>query len=622
MSFFDTSHFDAMPTAKPILPEVGFLDSIKQGYEQQIRVDSPFSLEAEIESVWVEQLKTYQRMTGEELRVPLDLQALGQYARSVRGEDQTFWNKTITGEIAPLTQKNIAALQAADEKMRALGDPNIKSFAELLDEVAAMQQQVEGETAQVGERGSFLGEIIGGIGGSFSSRDPVALATLGVGGFGRTVAAKIATEMGLAGTIVAGTEAAMTNPNRELAGLPERSVLQDALFAAAGAGILRGGAEGVAKLISRQADAAEPDFDVDFRDAQLASMFENASASPRARAGLEILQDVRQLEAASPYGASPAGLARFSAELQDVRAVLGGLVQTETALPFAVTRPAVPFEFIERAADFQIVKERSPQVWVRLEAAQARIAEIDAERVVIKTQLDEPNLIETVRLVDEDAADRLETLAAILERPDLPEPERAAVTLEADNIITRVGRDNIEKALNDSEIPARQRLKRLPKGRKAAQKRYREALAAVERERDQLQALARAQQSKEQASAIDLFTPAGLSQPLLGAHLSHDVVAEQAERLTRLADEAPDATDALVRSNLREEPTEGVLDRIGRALGMNRETEPGMVDIGLSEPVPDDFRIDIDGQEFTVRQLMDDLGEDAKLDDAMRSCLL
>lgn len=619
MSFFDTSQFESVKSAQPIPTEVGFFESISRSYDQQYRVDSPYSLEDEIEEIWSEQLKTYEQLTGQRLDVPLDLGALGQYARDIKGEEQTFWSKTITGEVAPLTKQNIERLRKADEQIQALGNPDLKSFAQIVAQVQAAQQEIEAQTGEVAANGSLAGELIGSIAGSFSGRDPVTLATLGLGGFGRTIAAKVGTEMGIVGGLAALTTSQAVNPNRKLVGLPERSVVQDALFAAGGAGVIRGGAELVGALASRGLRAASPDIELDFRDAQLAEALGANLQSPRARAGLESLELTRQLEAASPYGTTPAGMARFTAELEDVRMVLGGL-QTETALPFAATRPDVPFEYIERLADFQLVKERSPQVWTKLEEAQAKLTDIETQSAEIQTALDSTDLPAAVRLVDEEAATRLDVIEQRLAEV-LPEPERAALMIERESIVQRVGVERVAKALEDAEIAPRKELQRLGKQRKARQKEYRQAFAAVERERDQIQALARAQQGAEQRAAVDIFTPAGLSRPYQGSMLSHAVVADQAARLNELDEIIPDAAEALVRSGTEPAAPEGIMDRIGRALGLTEE-RPDMLDIGLPEPVSADFVLSIDGRDVTVRELMDDLGDDIKLDEAMRTCLL
>lgn len=609
MSFFDDSHVMDLPGASKPARRVGFLEGFDIGFDQQYRVDSPYSLASEIEDDWLTSVTEYERVTGERLDLPMGLGKLTEFARELQGKEQSFWSKNpFTGNF---DRQDLDKLIAANEKIKGLG---IKSFDTILDETIAMQQQVEGRTQEAGGTLGTLGTFVGGVAGSFTGRDPVNLLTLGIGGFGRGIATKIATEAGIAGTIAAVTDSQAVNPNREIAGLEARSPLESALFAAVGAGAIRGAGELVPILARRVARIGEPQIDVDFRDAQLASMFAANPQSPRARAGLDLLEGARELEGASPYGLTRAGMARFVAELDDVARVLDG--GTETALA-RIPRPELPFEQIERAADFEIVKQRSPKVWARVEQAQARIAEIDA-RVTELEQSGINSMADAVRLVDEDAAARIEQIELRLAEPDVPEPERIALATEANAIAQRVGPERVMKAVDDAEIaPAKER-QRLAKQRKARNKEYRQAVRAAERERDQIKTVERLVARTKQAEALNLFGP-GITQPQLGMHLRYDVVEREATRITRDAELSDDAAEALVRMNEPASP-EGILDRVTRALG--RQPPEGKIDIGLDEPIDPDFIFDINGTEMTARQIMDDLHEDVRLDEASRSCML
>lgn len=614
MSFFDDGHVDTLPGAAQPLKRVGLFEGIDIGFDQQYRVDSPFSLAYEMEGEWLKTIKEYERITGESsgfAEIPAVNYA--RYSNFVQGEEQSFWSRNIfSGEVAPNVQADLEKFAAFNEKIKALDDPRLKSFETILEEAAALQQEVEQRTQTSGGTAGTIGQFIGGVAGSFTGRDPVNLATLGLGGFGKSIAARIATEMGIAGAIGGATDALGVNPNREIVGLEQRSPLQSALFAAVGAGAFRGVGEAIPALARRLGREVSPDVNLDFQDAQLASMFEANPQSPRARAGLAILDDTRELEAASPYGATRPGMARFTAELDGIARVMGGIPEAPAS---RATRPEIPFEMIERAADFEIVRERAPQVWSRFEEARARIDEIDL-RVAELEQVQVTEMSDAIRLVDEEAGERIAAIEARLAEVEVPEPERAALAVEAESIANRIGVERIMRAVDGVEITAKKQRQRLTKQRKTRNKEYRLALQAVEKERDQIKTIERLVTQAQQAQALDLFG-GGMTQPSLGTHLRYDVVEANAARITKGAELDDSTAEALVRTNIAE--PEGLVDRVVRAFSRSTEDK---IDIGFGEPIDADFVFDFDGTPQTAREIMDDLAEDAKLDDAMRSCML
>lgn len=52
------------------------------------------------------------------------------------------------------------------------------------------------------------------------------------------------------------------------------------------------------------------------------------------------------------------------------------------------------------------------------------------------------------------------------------------------------------------------------------------------------------------------------------------------------------------------------------------ETADGRIDIGLEEPVDPDFKVLTEDGDLFVREIMNDLKEDERLDEAMRTCLI
>ncbi len=587
-------------------PRVGFAEAYTQGYDQQFRVDSPYSLEAEVERRWLTSLDNLEKTTGERVDLQGGLGAYQYYARSILGQDQTFFAKDFTGEVAPDVLESIASFKRVNDQIKQLGRPDIQSFEDVLQDAMKMQQRIDTKSSEMYERGgvaSMIGQFIGAVGGSFSRRDPVLLGTLGLGGVGRTAAMRVATEMGVAGGLTAVTEVGAVAPNRELAGLPEYSLPFQVAASVLGAGLIRGGLEGLGASLGRRAAgrAEEPRIALDFEDAQLRSMFEANQRLPEARAGAAILDEVQFVERNNPLGGGEASEARFLAELQDVQRVMGG----EASTAIARVLPPLPEEYIARAADFQIVREQSPQVWAKFEEAQAAVRAIDEETTAINTRLETTTLADAVRLVDSTVADELDNLARVVNDLNLPEPVRAAADIRGQALVTRVGEEQIAKALNDAEIAPRKRVQTLRASRKATNKRLREATRTVEAERTTIlkrQEILRGLQQKE---AIDLLGNSMGGRVFMPPELNHNVVRTRVAEIARAADEAEPRVEAITRAV---------------------EDENGMIDIG-GPLVAADFRVPIEQpngtiREMSIREVYKEFADDAALVEAVKVCAI
>jgi hypothetical protein len=487
-------------------------------------------------------------------------------------------------------------LQRADTRIKELADPELQSFGDIVREVVAMQQGVEAATNDQADRGGFgtdVGQFIGAIGGAFTTRDPVSLFSLPIGGGGRTVAMKIATEMGI-GAAAATAVSPQVQANREVAGLPRRSVLADIAVGAVGAGVVRGIAEGVGAGLGRIGQAADEPI-MDLADDELATAFADNPQSPRARAGEAILNDVQAIERANPYGVGDAANARFMAELQQVAAAVSGTPSTAIARVL----PPVPFDSIKKAADFEIVREQAPQVYAKLETAQAAVRALDEEATNITTAIENVTLPDAVRLVDADAGTRLDDLARIVNDEATPEPVRAAADLEAQAIVTRIGQEKIARALDVAEIAPRKRLQRIRAERRSANRRYRAAYKEVEAEAATIERFQAAVKARQQGNAVDLLGNEMGGLPFVGPLLRYDVVEARVMEINRVNEVLADP----------------------ETVRMTLDEETGMVDIG-GRLVPADFVVPFDDGDLSIRAIMDDFAEDSKLEEAVRSCAL
>lgn len=396
MSSYDLSHVTDVGQEFSAGPSVSRWDMLQQTVRQQWFVDSQRALDEELRTRWVESLRRL-RDAGQNFEAPVNPVMYRGFAQFVR-DGTPVTNPTIEGAVSR-DRRGYGALpgfrinedvrrpspefermRAANEAIRQLNNPEIRTFEQILEEVGEMQRGVEEETASMRERaptGSFFAELLGGAVGSFTLRDPLNIVTAPWGA-GRTVATRIATDMALAAGVTTATEFGDVAPNRALAGLPERDPLFNIGAATLGAGIIRGAlieptAYGLRRLREGQSQVDE-EIDFNLRDSQLQEMFGSID-TPTARAAASLLDDTIFIERNNPYGEGRAASERFIAELRSVQRAMNGEPMT------AVGRvlPPLPFEFLQKTADFEIVREQSPLVYARMEAAQRRVDVLNAQ---------------------------------------------------------------------------------------------------------------------------------------------------------------------------------------------------------------------------------------------------
>jgi hypothetical protein len=567
MPIFDDSFIDTAAGSSG--PRSSFLEGVSSGYDQQYVVDSELSIQMEVLERWNENLVQIETQTGERFnRVSPDL--IDTYRKRRAGEDVLtsnevggFFGGFFTGAsgVGQRDESVFAELERQNAAMVAAGLPD---FDTLLQETFDLQRKVEDTSALVSETGGLsatLGQLVGGVGGSFTLRDPTTLVTLPLGGVGKTAAMRIATEAVAAGGVEALLQFGPVAENRRTAGLPEGNPLQNVLLAAGGAAALRGLFEGVGAGARALRRNVEPEVSLDFEDAQLRQFLGERPNSPNARAGLDMLDDDAALEAASPYGTSYQGLRRFSAEVAEAEmAILG---RSDTAVGRVL--PDLPRETLEREADFQIVRDMSPAVAERADVAKARVVELEQQVAGIAKEVEGRTVIDAVRRVSAKAADELEQLAA---RTDIPEE---AKQLEADLIFNRVGKDKILRAAEDAEIAPRKQTQRLQKQRRAAVKELRAATRAMEAERAKLTAAADRVKAMMQGEAKDLLGYAIQTRPLQGSRLASEQTVAQRTAIAKDADTLPDRAGDTLTATLT--PTAGPVNMVS-------DLKEGMGDIG------------------------------------------
>jgi len=602
MGYLDTDHVITTPGTVG-LDQPTLWQSLTQGYEQQYRVDSPYSLEAEIKNRWQRSIDTYASITGEAPNLRMDLSAFNTYARTAKGEDPSIFQQSVEfggQSVSPELKQDIANFQKVNAAMKALGRPDIQSFEEVLAETMKAQAAVEQTTADVSERGGItnsIAQFIGGVAGSFSERDPVSLGTLGLGGFGRTIGMKVISEGLVQGSVAAVQEYGAVEPNRALAGLPEGSPVQNILMAAVlGAG-LRGAAEGVGVLTSK---VKGPEIAFDFNDTQLATMFKAAPESPTARAGLHMLEGQQAFEKINPYGTSPEGGVRFIAELEDVQRVLRG--QTDTAI--ARVLPPIPIDVQLLDADIVLVRGEAPDVHTNFVEAETRLQEIDTRLAEVENVTGQLGLSDAVTRLDPDSGNLVKSLEEDLRNPQLTVEKRAALETKIGQIVETLGEKALVKELDDARIGPKKELQSLRKSRKAAVKEFRAARLEMEGTIARLRNEQRIKEMSAQTQSVPLagFADAPSVLPLLRHESIDATVAETAVTVEAI----PDRAVAVVKTVI---------------------TEEGLIDLGEGMLVVPDFQVELtmaDGttRVMSVQKAMDDMAEDMALEEAMKVCSL
>lgn len=643
--FFDDSHVTDVGLEGSAGPSVGFLDMVQQGYRQQFRVDSALALNNELQNRWLESLRAAQIQDGAVSGLD-ESWAYVAMAQHVKGEPIDINESPPLGVVAPIIGPMLAARTAAtyikspdrlarikgmidaNERIKQLGDPNIKSFEQILEEVTQMQHEVEGETASMWERSGtagVMGSFLGAMGGSFTVRDPLNLVTAPLG-YGRAIATRVATEMGIAAGVVGATEYLQVAPAREIVDLPERDPLYNILAAAAGAGAIRGGLEGIGYGLRRMRSGVE-EIDFDLRDSQLAQMFENNSASPSARAGASLLDDTRFVERNNPYGEGRAAQERFIAELQSIQRAMNGEPMTAVARVL----PPIPFDELKKVADFEIVREQSPQIYARMEAAQIKLASIRQASNATPTIIGGDELSAFIQ--SREGLYFSLAQQGLVESADegLKKGERVILYLDGRPIrITQPGmKDSSGKVWEPSisiltDINRSNRLeiapkKATPKERRTANAEYQAAYREVEAEAVRIRERQTAVEAAQQREAVNILADATPGRVFNMSLLTHDNVQARVDAINAFTDTLDEKSAAMFVRQLEEGPSvkEG-------AEPVEREawrTEAG-IDIGLREPVDPEFRISTDDGDITVAAAMRDLQDDADLDAAMKACMI
>ena len=138
-------------------------------------------------------------------------------------------------------------LDQVNEKLKKLKEknPEILTFEEMYARLKNQAGAIERRAADVLSRADTFGDVVGfmsGMVGAFNKNDPLNIASLAIGGWGKAAMTRIATEVGVGGLAETINQVLGVTENRKLLGLDNSiwRAAQQVLFAAGGAGVFRG----------------------------------------------------------------------------------------------------------------------------------------------------------------------------------------------------------------------------------------------------------------------------------------------------------------------------------------------------------------------------------------------
>jgi hypothetical protein len=638
-------------------PTSSFVENFGAAFDVQRHVQSQVGLEADVEERYAKNGERYRELTGEEPPV-FPYSAFAAAARHHLGENAAgFWQRGFfasadTGFADPADRDAFEGLQEHEAKIATLKaeHPDLKSFGDIFDEVRGQAAQMRATEAGVSARrgfAGFTGALLGGTAGAFSPRDPLNLVTLGLGGFGRTIGARILTEGAVQAGISGAGNLAGAAENARLLGQEPESLGSAVMTGFLGGALLRGAGEGARvgapaafhavenKLFPQRAaarairDTIEGNLgrpltalmaDSGLGDRQLAEFMRRLPSTSRNRAAAAMLENAAELEALNPYGNSPAGSQKFAREAWQAHDAIEG----DTAPP--PLRGAVDRATREAAAR-DLARAENPETFARFDAAQKAHDDLAAQVEELRQQIDNRTMADAVARIDPASGERVRMIETELDGV-IPKARRTELLHELNAVVENIGPETIAKAENDFRIGPKKRLKEAVARARTARK----ELAAVERETARAAADAearlnvkrRADEEQMRAFALKPENAAAPGEARDRWAAATPAAAKAAADTAKAVSEAREAAGkAILDRAFPSEPSAGAVVEPPRAAGA-----PRMVDIGLDRLVPDDGKVVVghntDGSPVvkTIREVLDDLREDDRLLEAMKVCAI
>ena len=659
MPFLDIRN-DTMPLNLPgsAGPVTGMGENFEAAFRDQSRNNSLFGLEAQFEEDYLENQRRIQKLTGDAPK-NYPLAVFTAAARQAETGDPTGpWQRPVGGSgFADAAQQRMwdefsAAEQGISELKKQY--PDIKTVDEIWKEVQGKARAIADSTEDIEHRSGILGAIGGFAGrmaGSFTWRDPVNIGTLGLGGAGRQVATRIATEVGAASAVEAIDQFTGVQPSRKLLGLKDQNPWESIAAAGVGAGVLRGAFEGAApayraleaKINPNRAAARVIAEEIEgnlgkpmgslisksgLSDKEILDFLHKQPQTADVRGAIHALDEEMDTIAANPYGAGRDSEALHAERLEEAYRALDGRpsrsdLQGSSAMVRALETPdGVKLVIPEPTAKdlmadeiMRLSREDSPQVFRRVDEAHARIAELEKAIGDIESSLNARGVADTMDFFDADTANRVRAVEAELSET-LPATTRQELERELDMMVESYPADALIRREQDYRIGPERQMRDLEASRKAAKRELRRAVKDAEAVGQ------RVVEQQRAARYIAEVVSRKPSAPVSRYSVETGFVPSPNEtlRIPPTQEEAVAGAKSIAEVDAKRDDLGAAIVDKAKPIDTGGRTL-GKVDIGLKELVPEDFHVPIsDTQTMTVRQILDDLAEDERLVKQMKVC--
>ncbi|MDP2619912.1 MAG: hypothetical protein Q8P46_07000 [Hyphomicrobiales bacterium] len=582
-----------------------FSEAFSTAYEDSIRNESMYGLEAAFEDIERAELDKIYERTGERLN-PLRRDRFMALARMYQDEIPSAEDQTSIDEMG---SRFARMAQIRREH------PDIKSYDEMWGEVREKSQAAHerfGKAAALSGTAGTLGGFAGGMAGMFTPRrDPFNVATVAVGAGGvlKTLAARMAADAGINAGIEGLDQLLGVQENRKLLGLPNGpgEALMRIGFAGVGGATFRGAGETLMK-----------------GGRALAGKIKRGAPTIRAA---RVAQEAGEIRGEAPLGQSRVAKGIHNDELaRTIARYDNGFEPPPTTLadlPSTVSRTAL----VSRDADAMFAGA-SP---VALQDVLSKAAPGDPAigRLVGKAGVRIEELNRKIEVADKQAADLRQEIETAKQAVD-PAKNVEALRREVEAVAAQI--DEVQANRKIGAQKRKQRVKALEAERAGLRATIGKAGAAE---------TARARAAGAEQVASDLRAQRAQviqnARQQVPAPVSRDIDRRQVMRDLRTpAQSEPSALQAIPDREYAE-----IMDEARKALDdqppptaervLSPDGERELVDIGLDEPVDPNMELlmplsdDPANPSFarmTVKDVLDDLADDDALVKQMKECLL
>lgn len=619
-----------------------YLDIFDAVYKDAEQNNSMFGLERGFQNIYEANSKLVSELTNERI--------LGFEALRFKDVARSLSEGTALGRYEHDDNYTLD-LDMVDIRLRKLKErhPEIQTFEEMYAQLKTNASATEQSAADVLNRADGLGGVVGfmaGMAGAFNKNDPLNVLSLALGGFGARATTRIATEMGLGALSETINQVLGVQENRKLLGLDNSTwrAAQQILFAAAGAGALRGVIE-VAPVAGRAVErkvapqralgrallSELETIGVPVRSETFLNQLSpyladgsNTSGRTAGRAAQQILEQERQFTDTNPLGRGPEAVtehhARAVAATEEYRkGVENEMNGVETPreslfddMNLRGERRGPPAEEITEAqntasADLDAEISVKNETITRLEDD---IAKIDEKVVANETR----PFSEFLREVEPRKADELARIEAEKARPDLGKSKRRRLA-ERENKIRNSKSGKQADANRKTDIASNSKEKRVQRSKVQAEQKEIRALQ-LKRER------VRAKAAKEFDTTPKIKNPAQEKATAENVKLE-DAEAPRIPGIPERGGMSPSEHVEYTFNRLEEgdanlgRATDEAVARVEQSF----DEVDGTFDIGATRRVSGDMMVTLDdGTSLNLRDHLDDIKKNEELVEAIRSC--